>query len=229
MLGIARSAPRPARPPVPPPRPGREPVPAIVAVGASTGGPRALATLLDEIPPSFAVPIVVVQHMPAEMTAYFADGLAHNSGLPVRVAQHGHPVAPGSVWLAPGGRHLLIARDGGRPCFHLDDGPEEHACRPAVDPLFRSAATVFGSSALAVVLTGMGQDGLAGARVVHEAGGRVLVQDEVTSVVWGMPGAVARAGLAHAVLSLPQLSGEILARARGGSARGGSGTLPRAA
>lgn len=228
MLGIAQAASRSMRAPAPP-RSGREPVPAIVAIGASTGGPRALATLLDEIPPSFAVPIVVVQHMPAEMTAYFADGLAHNSGLPVRIAQHGQPVAPGNVWLAPGGRHLLIASEGGRPSFRLDDGPEEHACRPAVDPLFRSAATVFGSSALGVVLTGMGQDGLAGARAVHAAGGRVLVQDEVTSVVWGMPGAVARGGYAHAVLPLAQISSEILQRARGGSARGGPGTLPRAA
>jgi two-component system chemotaxis response regulator CheB len=205
------------------PRATREPVPAIVVVGASTGGPRALAALLDEIPPSFPVPIVIVQHMPAEMTSYFAEGLAHNSGLPVHLAQPGHAVAPGNVWLAPGGRHLVIDGDGGRPHFRTDDGPEEHACRPAVDPLFRSAAAVFGSAVLAVVLTGMGQDGLAGARAVHAAGGRVLVQDEISSVVWGMPGAVARERLAHAVVPLSQLPAEILTRTRG------RGTLPRTA
>lgn len=201
----------------------REPVPGIVTIGASTGGPRALAALLGALPAKFPVPVVIVQHMPAEMTAYFADGLAHNSGLPVRIAAHGHEVTPGVAWLAPGGRHLLIESEAGRARFRWDDGPEEHACRPAVDPLFRSAAALFGSGTLAVVLTGMGQDGLAGARAVRAANGRVLVQDEISSVVWGMPGAVARAGLASAVLPLSQLAGDILTRSRA------RGTLPRAA
>ena len=197
-----------------PARSAREPVPAIVVVGASTGGPRALSTLLGGLPANLPVPVVVVQHMPAEMSAYFADGLAHASGMPVRIAQHGHVASAGTVWLAPGGRHLLLDGEGGRVCFVLDDGPEENACRPSVDPLFRTAASLFGSGVLATVLTGMGQDGLAGARAVHAAHGRVLVQDEASSVVWGMPGAIARAGLAHAVLPLPQLSAEIVARTR---------------
>jgi two-component system chemotaxis response regulator CheB len=204
----AQAAPRPALS-------AREPVPAIVVVGASTGGPRALSTLLGELPAGLPVPVVVVQHMPAEMTAYFADGLAHNSGMPVHIAQHGHVAGAGSVWLAPGGRHLLLERDNGRARFVLDDGPEENACRPSVDPLFRSAASLYGSGVLATVLTGMGQDGLAGARAVHAAHGRVLVQDEASSVVWGMPGAIARAGLAHAVLPLAQIPGEIVARTHG--------------
>ena len=198
---------------------GREPTPSIVVVGASTGGPRALAAVLGELPPAFPLPIVVVQHMPAEMTAFFADGLAHNCALPVRLAEASHPVEPGTLWLAPGGTHLVLESERGRARFRLDDGPEENGCRPSVDPLFRSATRVFGSGVLAVVLTGMGQDGLAGARDVHAAHGRVIVQDEASSVVWGMPGAIARAGLAHAVLPLTQLGSDILSRTRSRGAR----------
>lgn len=198
---------------------GREPWPSVVVIGASTGGPRALAAVLGELPRDYPLPVVVVQHMPAEMTEFFAAGLAGNCELPVRVAQDGAVVASGSVWLAPGGTHLLLTSDGPRARFRLDHGAEENGCRPSVDPLFRSATRVYGSGVLAVVLTGMGQDGLEGARVVHAAQGRVLVQDEASSVVWGMPGAVARAGVAHAVMPLAELGPDILARSQRRGAR----------
>ena len=203
-------------PPLPLPlpfTPATEPVPSVVVVGASTGGPRALATALGSLPVDFALPVVVVQHMPAEMSEFFAAGLGVNCELPVRIATDGGLVTPGALWVAPGGVHLGLATDGARARFRLEHGPEVNGCRPAVDPLFRSAAQVFGSGVLAIVLTGMGQDGLEGARAVTGAQGRVLVQDEVSSVVWGMPGAIARAGLAHAVLPLADIGGEILARA----------------
>src|SRR5262245_14320129 len=189
-----------------------EPAPRVLVVGASTGGPRALAAALGELPSDFPLPIAVVQHMPAEMADFFASGLAANCRMRVSVAEEGGSLEPGVLWLAPGGAHLTLASEGARVRFRLDHGPEQNGCRPAVDPLFRSAAAVFGPGVLAVVLTGMGHDGLAGARAVHAAGGRVLVQDEASSVVWGMPGAIARAGLAHDVLPLSQIGGELLAR-----------------
>ena len=206
-------------------RAAREPVPSVLVVGASTGGPRALAAALGELPADFPLPVAVVQHVPAEMAEFLAGGLAANCRMPVNLAGDGTSVEPGVVWVAPGGAHLTIAGEGARACFRLDHGPEEHGCRPAVDPLFRSAARVFGAGTLALVLTGMGQDGVAGARAVHAAGGRVWVQDEASSVVWGMPGAIARAGLAHAVVPLSQLGGELLARA---GRREGSGPGRRA-
>jgi two-component system chemotaxis response regulator CheB len=226
LRALAAPAPAPARPaPAAPPRPfsvtpaplpavtGPEPVPSVVVVGASTGGPRALAGAIGTLPADFPVPVVVVQHMPAEMSDFFAAGLGSNCELPVRVAADGGVVAPGVIWVAPGGAHLMLVADGPRARFQLDRGPEVNGCRPAVDPLFQSATHVYGAGVLAVVLTGMGQDGLEGARAVAASHGRVLVQDEASSVVWGMPGVVARAGLAHAVLPLGALSEEILARA----------------
>jgi two-component system chemotaxis response regulator CheB len=186
----------------------------VLVVDASTGGPRALAAALGELPAEFPLPIAVVQHMPPEMSEFLASGLSANCRMRVRLAEHGARVEAGVLWVAPGGAHLTIARDGARACFRLDHEPEENGCRPAVDPLFRSAARVYGATTLALVLTGMGQDGVAGARAVNAAGGRVLVQDEATSVVWGMPGAIARAGLADAVLPLSQMAGELIVRTR---------------
>ena len=209
-VGTVAPAPRP----VPLAVRASDPAPGVLVVGASTGGPRALAAALGELPLDFPVPIAVVQHMPLEMSEFLASGLGANCRMRVRLAGDGGAVEPGAIWVAPGGAHLTIAREGARVCFRLDHGPEENGCRPAVDPLLRSAARVFGAGTLALVLTGMGQDGVVGARAVHAAGGRVLVQDEASSVVWGMPGAVARAGLADAVLPLAQLGGELLARAR---------------
>jgi len=204
--------------------PGREPMPAVVLVGASTGGPRALAVVLSALPQDFAVPVVVVQHMPAEMTEFFAAGLAFNCPLPVRLAEDGADVACGIVWVAPGGTHLVFSGEAARARFRLEKGPEQNGCRPAVDPMLRSAAQVFGRAALAIVLTGMGHDGLEGARAIRAAGGRVFVQDEASSVIWGMPGAIARAGLADAVVPLEQLGGALVARAhRGARARRAGG------
>ena len=193
----------------------RDPVPGVLVVGASTGGPRALATALGELPREFPIPVAVVQHLPAEMAEFFAAGLAANCRMPVNLAGDGDRVEPGTLWLARGGAHLTIVREGPQLRFRLDHGPEQNGCRPAVDPLFRSAVQAFGAGTLALVLTGMGHDGLAGARAVHAAHGRVLVQDEASSVVWGMPGAIARAGIAHAIVPLAQLGGELIARARG--------------
>jgi|SRR5262245_15925291 len=198
----------------PSPSSGLDPLPSIVVVGASTGGPRALAVALGQLPADLPVPVVLVQHLPAEMSEFFAAGLGNGCELPTRIAVEGERAAPGCIWIAPGGSHLVLESDGLRARFRLDRGPELNGCRPAVDPLFRSAAQVFGAGVLAVVLTGMGQDGLEGARAVRAAQGRVLVQDEASSVVWGMPGAIARAGLAHAVVPLEGMGAEILARTR---------------
>ena len=224
----------PAARPAPPAEPApagdarsRETVPSVLVVGASTGGPRALAAALGELPHDFPIPVAVVQHLPAEMADFFASGLAANCRMRVRLAEDGGSVEPGTLWVAPGGAHLTIAGEGGRVRFQFDHGPEQNGCRPSVDPLFRSAAQAFGAGTLALVLTGMGHDGLAGARAVHAANGCVVVQDEASSVVWGMPGAVARAGLAHAVVPLSQIGGELLVRTRR-SRRAQPGSGPRA-
>ena len=210
---VAPPRPALAGPPAPIPLPaGPDPVPSVVVVGASTGGPRALAAALGALPADFPLPVVVVQHMPAEMSEFFAAGLGVNCELPVRIATDGGSLTPGALWVAAGGAHLRLVADGARARFRFDRGPEVNGCRPALDPLFQSATQVFGSGVLGVVLTGMGQDGLEGARAIAGAHGRVLVQDEASSVVWGMPGAIARAGLAHAVLPLAGLGAEILAR-----------------
>ena len=184
---------------------------AIVAIGASTGGPRALAEVLGDLPADFPVPIVVVQHMPASFTQQLAMGLARRTPLAVREAHTGAVLAPGTVWIAPGNRHLLVERAGLERRCVLSDAPPENGCRPSVDPLFRSVAETFGPGALGVVLTGMGQDGLAGSREIRRLGGEVLAQDEATSVVWGMPGAIARERVAGEVLPLDAI-GPVLVR-----------------
>ncbi|HTV02368.1 MAG TPA: chemotaxis response regulator protein-glutamate methylesterase, partial [Luteitalea sp.] len=189
--------------------------PAVLAIGVSTGGPNALAELIPALPATFAVPVVVVQHMPPMFTRLLAERLHAQSALVVREASDGLALAPGTVTIAPGDYHMVVAREGHRAIVRLTQDPPENSCRPAVDPLFRSVVAAYGSRVLAVVLTGMGQDGLRGAELVHEAGGRVLVQDEATSVVWGMPGFVARAGLADRVLPLPELAAEIVRRVSG--------------
>jgi len=189
----------------------------LVAIGASTGGPRALARILGELPAGFPLPIVVVQHMPASFTAQLVTGLARRSALRVRETADGDVITPGTVWVAPGDRHLMIERVGvDRRCL-LSDAPPEHGCRPAVDPLFRSVAATCGPGALAVVLTGMGLDGLAGSREIVRLGGEVLAQDESSSVVWGMPGAVVRDGLATEALPLGAIADALVRR--GGAAR----------
>jgi two-component system chemotaxis response regulator CheB len=193
----------------------------ILAIGVSTGGPTALSTLLPLLPRDFPVPIVLVQHMPSLFTRLLAERLSCISGHLAREGEPGALLQPSEIWVAPGGFHMEVQRcaDGVRLRTH--QGPPENSCRPAVDVLFRSVAQVFGAGALAVVLTGMGQDGLRGCECIREAGGQVLVQDENTSVVWGMPGAVSHAGLADKVLPLPELAGEINRRVKPGPSRGG--------
>jgi two-component system, chemotaxis family, protein-glutamate methylesterase/glutaminase len=176
--------------------------PRAVALTSSTGGPNALTTVLSQLPAEFPLPILIVQHMPPLFTAMLADRLAKASGRPCSEAKDGDPVRPGHAYVAPGDKHMTVREELGQAVIRLVDGPPENFCRPSADPLFRSMAEVYGASLLGVVLTGMGQDGLEGARAVSAAGGRIVVQDEATSVVWGMPGAVAQAGLANAVMPL---------------------------
>jgi two-component system chemotaxis response regulator CheB len=187
----------------------------IVVLGASTGGPNALALLFSSFPWDLTVPILVVQHMPPDFTARLAERLAGQSRLRVREGVEGERVSACQAWVAPGGHHLLVRQEGHAVCLALNQEPPVNSCRPSVDVLFRSAAEVYGAGVLAVVLTGMGQDGLHGCESIRAAGGQVIVQDEASSVVWSMPGAVARAGLAHQVLPLDQLGPEILRRVRG--------------
>ncbi len=184
----------------------------VVAIGASTGGPNALAELFAELPSRFPVPIVVVQHMPPMFTQLLAARLTKHSQIATAEAEPGVQLEPGKAYLAPGDFHLVIGRDGNQVRCRLHQGDRENACRPAVDPLFRSVAEVYGKHTLAVVLTGMGQDGLKGCESIHSAGGQIIVQDEASSVVWGMPGYVSRAGLADRTLPLALVAGEISRR-----------------
>lgn len=190
----------------------------LVVIGSSTGGPNAVAEVLKGLTPDFPAPICITQHMPEGFTAAFAERLDRGCGLSVHEAAGGDVVVPGTVWVAPGGRHLEVAFDGPRLVTRLTDGPLENSCRPAVDPLFRSAASALGDSVLGLVLTGMGKDGLEGARALRGVGASVFVQDEATSVVWGMPGAVAQAGLADEIRSLDEIS-TLLMRTVNGRAR----------
>jgi two-component system chemotaxis response regulator CheB len=188
----------------------------VLAVGVSTGGPNALGVLLPSLA-NLPVPIVIVQHMPPLFTKLLADQLTNSTKLPVSEGETGTIVEPGHVYLAPGDYHMVVERDGPRPRLRLNQGPQENSCRPSVDVLFRSVAATYGAGVLAVVLTGMGSDGALGAQLIHAAGGHVLAQDEASSVVWGMPGAVVRAGVAHQVLPLTELGPALAHAARSGS------------
>ncbi len=188
-------------------------IPAALAIGVSTGGPAALDILLPALPQGFRLPVLIVQHMPELFTKLFAERLSGRCRLPVHEAVEGEPVLPGTVYIAKGDWHLEVlaaAHIGSAATLRVAQGPQENHCRPAVDVLFRSMAAVYGPGVLAVVLTGMGSDGLKGCRAVRERGGSVLAQDQATSAVWGMPGAVAQAGLAHKVLPLDAIAGEIV-------------------
>jgi two-component system chemotaxis response regulator CheB len=184
----------------------------LLVIGASTGGPNALAELLPAIPKDLPVPIVIVQHMPALFTRLLAERLNKQTTIAVHEGETGKKLEPGHAWIAPGNYHMTLERHGIEVQLQLNQEAPENSCRPAVDPLFRSAATVFGPNVLAVVLTGMGSDGVQGAQRIRERGGQVLIQDEESSVVWGMPGQVAAAGLADATYPLSQMAGEIVRR-----------------
>jgi len=186
----------------------------VVAIGVSTGGPNALATLLPGLPADLAVPVVIVQHMPPLFTRLLAERLGRGGHLPVSEAVPGEPLRPGHVYIAPGDHHLVVVGPRAQPTLALTSDPPENSCRPAVDVLFRSVAEVYGPAALAVVLTGMGQDGLRGAEQIRKMGGQVLAQDQASSVVWGMPGFIAQAGLAEAVVPLSGMAEAIAWRLR---------------
>ncbi len=190
----------------------------LLVIGSSTGGPNALARVLGALPKDLRVPVLIVQHMPEGFTAQLAERLDRDGPLRVVEAHGGEALQPGTAYLAPGGKHLEVQTRGTGLFTRLTDGPLENSCRPAVDPLFRSAARAVGGNVLAVVLTGMGQDGLEGARVVRSAGGRVFAQDQATSVVWGMPGAIVRANLADEVLPLDAVAAAIVTELRKGRA-----------
>jgi two-component system chemotaxis response regulator CheB len=178
----------------------------IVAIGISTGGPPALLDLLPEFPEDFPVPILIVQHMPAPFLSLFAQRLDRICSLRVREAESGIVPKPGEVWLAPGDHHLEVSKIADVPTLQISQTPLENSCRPSVDPLFRSVAACYGANSLGVVMTGMGRDGLEGARAIKRAGGQILIQDEASSVVWGMPGYVALESLADREVSLDSMA-----------------------
>jgi len=184
----------------------------VVAIGVSTGGPQALMDVLPVFTTDFPVPILIVQHMPPVFTKLLADRLAEKASIPVGEGMLYQTLAPGHAWIAPGDFHMSVERDGDEIRLLTDRGAAENSCRPSADVLFRSVARVYGPNVLGVVMTGMGQDGLRGSEHVRAAGGQVIVQDEASSVVWGMPGNVAKAGLADAIVPLKELGAEIVDR-----------------
>ncbi len=185
-----------------------------VLVGASTGGPAAVTAFLSSLDPNIGVPVIIVQHMPAMFTDVFARNLDHNTPWRTREAYDGAPVRRGEAWVAQVDRHFCLEWTGQLLTLRLNDGPREHGCRPSVDVLFRSAAETLGSRCVAVMLTGMGRDGTPAASVLHAKGVRLVAQDEATSVVWGMPGALVQAGLADAVLPLPEIAAWVTTEVR---------------
>jgi two-component system chemotaxis response regulator CheB len=192
-------------------RPFPNVIPRVLLIGASTGGPQALTKLvarLDAV--TDTAPVLITQHMPATFTTILAEHLSRASAKPVREALDGEPVLAGTIYLAPGGRHMRVARRNGTAVAVLDDGPPINFCKPAVDPLFSSAAEVWGTWNLALILTGMGTDGTHGAADIVAAGGSVIAQDEASSVIWGMPGSAVEAGVCSAVLPLDQIGPKVV-------------------
>lgn len=187
-----------------------------IAIGSSTGGPHALAILLkDWRARGVGAPVFITQHMPAAFTGVLAEHIGRTAGVPVGEAVDGEPIADGHIYLAPGDRHLMLKSEGGEHFLCVSDGPPVNFCRPSVDIMFTSLAEAYGPALTATVLTGMGRDGLIGAQTVKRLGGRVIVQDQATSVVWGMPGAIAKAGVADAILPLAQIGGALAGAAQG--------------
>ena len=192
--------------------------PRILAVGSSTGGPQALFQFFKDVRPEINIPVVVTQHMPATFTKILAEHIANASGWPSAEAEDGMTLLPGHIHLAPGDYHMTVEASESGHKVKLNQDPPENFCRPAVDPMLRSIAANFGNATLVVILTGMGHDGREGSKVITEAGGTVLAQDEESSVVWGMPGAVATAGLCEAVLPLNDLGPRVMSKLRAGAA-----------
>jgi two-component system chemotaxis response regulator CheB len=204
---LARSPPLAPRAPARNMRAFPPAAPRVLAIGASTGGPQALNMLMRQLGQVIdRAPILITQHMPPTFTTILAEHIARVAGFPAREARDGEEINAGNVYVAPGGRHMKVARHEGVAVIEIDDGPQVNFCKPSVDPMFASAAEIWGPWVLGLVLTGMGSDGLQGAQAVVAAGGAVIAQDEASSVVWGMPGQVTNAGLASAVLPLDQLA-----------------------
>lgn len=183
--------------------------PEILCVGSSTGGPNALADVFEGISSDFPLPIAIVQHMPPLFTQLLADRLSRIGNIPFFEGKEGMKLEPGKAYIAPGGKHMVVKKEGHDVYLSLNENPPENSCRPAVDVLFRSIVDVYGGNILGVILTGMGKDGLRGCELIREAGGEVVAQDEESSVVWGMPGYVVQAGLANRELPLLQIAQEI--------------------
>ncbi len=233
-LAVDPLVPRSARPAMPAPAVAPLPSasPSVVAIGVSTGGPAALDVVLPALPADFPLPVLVVQHMPEVFTRLFAERLNRRCRLRVFEVSDGEPALPGAIYIARGNWHMeatAAARAGAPATLHLNQDPPENHCRPAVDALFRSVARTYSSGVVAVVLTGMGSDGLTGCRMIRNQGGIVLAQDEATSVVWGMPGSVAQAGLAHKVLPLAAIVPEILRITNRAARAGTRGSAPMVA
>ena len=210
VKGLARSRQRSARAAA---LPALKPAPLLparlLAIGSSTGGPQALFTLVQGLGRQIGVPVVLTQHMPATFTPILADHIGRLGGMPCAEAKDGEMLIAGRIYVAPGDRHLLVEGRAGSLRARLTTDPPENFCRPSVDPMLRSACAATDGRVLIAMLTGMGHDGLAGTRQVVEAGGCAIAQDEATSVVWGMPGAIALAGLCHAVLPLPAMAAKL--------------------
>lgn len=206
--------------------------PRALAIGSSTGGPEALRALLSRVSQDIGIPIFITQHTPVSFAPIMANCLANKTGWDCQIAVDGEEIRAQRIYFAPGGRHMTVRRVGKRSLISLYDGEPENYCRPAVDPMLRSLVQAYGDGILSVILTGMGCDGMKGARMVVEAGGSVLAQDKESSVVWGMPGAVAKAGLSSAILPLDALAMEINrlcgARSRAPMKRAASGSMARA-
>ncbi len=193
---------QPARPaPLTPPR--------LLAIGSSTGGPQALFTLVQGLGRQIGVPVILTQHMPPTFTPILADHINRLGGLPCAEAKDGEMLTNGRIYLAPGDKHLVVEGRTGAMRARLTNDPPENFCRPSVDPMLRSACVAVEGRVLVAMLTGMGHDGLAGTKQIVEAGGCAIAQDEATSIVWGMPGAIAQAGLCHAILPLPAIAGKL--------------------
>jgi len=199
----------PVRLGAPPPKGAKE-KPKVLVIGVSTGGPTALGSILPTLPADYPLPVLVVQHMPPLFTRLLAERLDSTCKLRVEEATQDRAVEPGRILIAPGDFHMKLTNNGNGVRVFLDQSPRQNSCRPAVDVLFASAGEIYGGAAVAVILTGMGQDGLRGVEILRARGASVLAQDEATSVVWGMPGAIVSAGLADRVLPLDEVVPEIL-------------------
>lgn len=189
-------------------KPASKTLPRILAVGSSTGGPKALFDFFEALSPALSkIPVVITQHMPPTFTAILAEHLSGSAGRTCVEGEEGMLLEPGKIYIAPGGKHMLMKQEGTKVRIHLDDGAPVNFCKPAVDPMLDSLIPIYGASLLVCILTGMGHDGRDGSKRVQSEGGTIIAQDEASSVVWGMPGAVAQAGICHKVVPLKELSG----------------------